>query len=441
MKISIQRTLFEIINFLMALLFVIPLGVMVEQLCGMEDFRCCFLPCTAIIGHLMGRFSLTKPMGMAMAMCGIGALLAACLALLLGPGLVLATILCAILALFFSVFFFFSARKALYTVYAPMTVGGVILHLLALLFCAGYQWPHGITTMTTAVSIVYFLLALYSFSATGLRKSLHKTRSAKSVSYPAGMQMGNFFLVTGFILIAVFISNIHPIFTVFSNAFVYVLRALIAVLAFIGKLFTRRTTSVPLTEEAAAETSISEDSILNAEPKGEAAWITSAVEVIAFIVVLLFLSYCAFKVMQKLRASGAHLPAFLRNLRDRFAPVEGEDFIDETENLFDMKKMLSETGGKLKDSLKKLRERPQKLDDFPDPRMKLRFTFQQLLKKVQTRNPSALSKTPNEIYEAEYPGEEDFRAFMDYYNEARYSEKDIPEDAVDCARQILKQKM
>ena len=31
--------------------------------------------------------------------------------------------------------------------------------------------------------------------------------------------------------------------------------------------------------------------------------------------------------------------------------------------------------------------------------------------------------------------------FMEYYNEARYSDKDIPEDAVSCARNMLKKKI
>ena len=92
-------------------------------------------------------------------------------------------------------------------------------------------------------------------------------------------------------------------------------------------------------------------------------------------------------------------------------------------------------------ALKKLRERPQKLDDFPDSRMKIRFVFQQMLKRVKLRNPKAAAQTPNEIYEKEYAGEEDFRQFMDYYNQAKYSEDELPADAADLAQAILKQKL
>lgn len=106
-----------------------------------------------------------------------------------------------------------------------------------------------------------------------------------------------------------------------------------------------------------------------------------------------------------------------------------------------MKKMLSDTRENIQRALQKLRERQQKLDDFPDNRMKIRFTFQQILKRVNLRNPTAIAQTPNEIYTQEYDGEEDFREFMDYYNEAKYSQREIPDKAANCAREILKQKL
>ena len=49
--------------------------------------------------------------------------------------------------------------------------------------------------------------------------------------------------------------------------------------------------------------------------------------------------------------------------------------------------------------------------------------------------------TGEQIFAAEYAGEEDFQESMDYYNEARYSAHDLPDDAGDCARAILKQKL
>lgn len=440
MKMSMQRTLFEIINVLLALLLVIPLGVLFEQLCGYPLYRCCLIPCLSLIGFFLGRYSMTKPMNVSIALSIVSLVSASVLALILCPGLTLVTLLTVLLTAFFSVFFFFSARKAGYTVYAPMITSGILLHILVLIFCTGLQWPDNAARFTSLIAVLFFLLALFAFSAKGLRKSMHKTSGDRRVIYPAGIQMGNFLLVTGFILVAAFLSNIYPIFYIFSRGFKYVIQALIAFFGFFSGLFTRRTVGTDI-EEAAASESIAEDSILNAEPKGEASWITTGVEIFAFLLVMAFVVYALYKLIQKIRKSGTRLPGFLRNLRDKFAPVAEEDYIDETESLFDAKQLLSDAGARMKGALHKLRERPQKIDDFPDNRMKVRFVFQQLLKRVKTRDPSAAAKTPNEIYSAEYPGEEDFREFMDYYNEAKYSKEDVPDDAVNCAREILKQKL
>ena len=441
MKLSMQRTLFEIINFMMTLLFVIPLGVFIEQLCGYPLYRCCLIPCVSVIGFIVGRVSLTKPMSVAMILSGVGLIVSLTLALFLSWGLGLATILLTLLTAFFSLFFFFSSRKAAYTIYAPMAVSGILIHLLVLLFCTGLEWPEQVGRFTSTVSICYFLLSLFAFSANGLRRSMHRGSADKRVVYPAGMQMGNFLLVTGFILLAAFISNIYPIFQIFSAGFAVVIRAIIAFFAFFSSLFDRRTVGMDVTEEEAAASVADEDNIMAVDPKGEAGWVTTGVEIFAFICVVLFFLYAIYKLMQRLRDSGMRMPAFLRNLRDRFAPVVDEDYVDENESLFDMKQMLSDTRDNMKNALKKLRDRPQKLEDFPDDRMKIRFVFQQMLKRVKLRNNRAICQTPNEIYEKEYDGEEDFRQFMDYYNLARYSDDPMPEDASDVAQAIIKQKL
>lgn len=439
MKISMQRTLFELTNFLMAFLFVIPLGVLAEQACGLPLYTCCFVPCVSMIGFLLGRFSMTKTMNLSIALSIVSLIVAVVLGLLLSPSGLLITVLMALISGFFSVFFFFSARKAAYTIYAPMSIGGILIHLFVLLCCTGFEWTQKVITFTSGVAIAFFLLSLFAFSASGLRKSMHKGSSDKRVKYPAGMQMGNFFLVVGFILLASFISNIHPIFQVFSSAFGVVIKAIIAFFGFFTGLFDRRGVSTDVEEGVSQEAA--QDSIMNVEPKGEAAWVTKGVEVFAFIVVILLFAYLAFRLFKRMQQAGLQLPGFVRNLRDKFMPVVEEDFTDETESLFDMKKMLSDTGSRLKNALQKLRERPQKIDDFEDNRMKVRFAFQQMLKKVVVRTPGSASKTPNEILAAEYAGEEDFREFMDYYNEARYSDHDLSDDAGDCAKAILKQKL
>ena len=437
MKLTPQRMLSESINFLLALLFVLPLGVLIEQLCGYPLFRCCLVPATAVLGHLAGRLSMRRSSGQAIALCVAGVVLAAVSALLWSWGMGLATVLLTLLSGGLGLFFYFTARKAAYSIYAPMAVGGVIIHLVVLLCCEGFQWTAQVGRFTSGVAICFFLLTLFSFSAKGLRRSLHRTSGDKRVAYPQGMQMGNFLLVTGFILIAVLISNIYPIFHLFSRFFGVILKAILAFVAYLSQFFYHRTLTGTDEPESTIPPS-AEDNIMNVEPKGEAGWVTMAVEIFAFICVVLVLIYVAYRVILKLRASGIRLPGFLRNLRDRFAPVEEEDYVDEAESLFDLKGMLADTRGNMKKALKKLRERPQRLEDFQDPRMKVRFVFQRLLKKAQPRDPGAVALTPNELNRKDFDGR--LTEFMDYYNQARYSDRPLSPEATQCAKAVLKEK-
>ena len=437
-KMSIQRLLAECINLLMALLFVIPLGVLIEQLCGYPLYRCCLIPMLACIGFVLGRVSMTRSATLASVLCGIGLAVSVVLALILTPHSLVVKLLITLLTGFFSVFFFFSARKAGYSIYAPMAISGILIHVVVLIVCTGMQWPQRTGWLLSWVSIGYFLLSLFSFSSKGLRKSLHKGSGERRVNYPAGMQMGNFFLVTGFIIIAAFVSNIYPIFRLFSKGFSYVIAAIVSFFAYLTSFFDKKTT-VGSDPVDTAE-SIAEDSILNAQPKGEAGWVTSMVEIIAFVVVLLVVIYALYKLICKLRASGLRLPGFLRSFRDRFAPVVMEDYVDETENLFNVGEMLGDTKNRMKAALKKLRERPQRIEDFPDSRTKVRFAFQQLLKRVIVQDPGAASKTPNELLRTDAAHGQDMTQFISYYNAARYSDQDLPDAAVDCAKKILKQK-
>ena len=60
----------------------------------------------------------------------------------------------------------------------------------------------------------------------------------------------------------------------------------------------------------------------------------------------------------------------------------------------------------------------QRISDFSDPSMKVRFAFQQLLRKKQKAQGSIFHKTPNELLDSTVPGEE---ALVDAYNRVKYA--------------------
>lgn len=73
------------------------------------------------------------------------------------------------------------------------------------------------------------------------------------------------------------------------------------------------------------------------------------------------------------------------------------------------------------------RLRKQKISDFSDPSMKVRFAFQQLLRKKQKEQGSVFHKTPNELLDPTIPGEE---ALVNAYNRVKYAKSTAtPEEA------------
>lgn len=45
--------------------------------------------------------------------------------------------------------------------------------------------------------------------------------------------------------------------------------------------------------------------------------------------------------------------------------------------------------------------------------------------------------TPNELNQKDFGGQ--LTEFMDYYNQARYSDAPLPQDAAQCAKAVLKE--
>ena len=86
--------------------------------------------------------------------------------------------------------------------------------------------------------------------------------------------------------------------------------------------------------------------------------------------------------------------------------------------------------------VRKITDRAQKFDDFKDDRLKIRFVYQQLLKRLQKDNSGSLYQTPNEL-QAALP--EHAESFIAAYNGVRYADAAPDSEAVAQAKQLLDQ--
>ena len=436
-----QRVLFEIVNFLLTLSFCIPLGAFLEQFFGYPAYRTAFLLCASCLGYIMGRLSMHAETNSAMGACALG-VVGACLAMAFAlprpvHGFYIAYIAHILLTAVLSVYFYFCARKAGYAIYGPLSIAGIILHLAVLILFAGLEYSDQLLRVASIGAVVFFLLSLYAFNAKGLRRSIHAGTNKATVSYPAGMQMCNFFLISGFIILALILSNISPLFVMFSFVFGRALKFIIKLMGFVTSLFDRRGVATSYEEDEMA-TVAEGDSIFDLEPRGESPLATTLVAIFAMacvlVLVILFLRWVFKKGLKRIGG----VPRFVMKLRGLFAPPEEEDYVDETESLFTWKTLADGTLESLKNMLKKVTERPQRFDDFEDPRLKVRFAFKEILKKI---GPKSVYQTPYELLAGPLDDDDEYAEFIELYNDVKYNDA-VPSDAqVQQARQLMKQKL
>lgn len=443
MRFNKQRALFECINLILSILFVFPLALLFERmLFPSSPFMVLTASaCLSVVGYILGRVSMYKSGEVSIILCAIGAVVICAFIFITAPaGYLFYKIFYAVLAGGMTVLFFFMARKAGYVVYAPFAVLGIIIYLLCMIiYKAGDLSPAG-SEVTNWAAIIYFLLSLYALNAKGLRKSLHKGIDEKSVHYPAGMQMNNFMVITAFIILAMLVSNIYPLFKLFQIASVYFVKGFAAVFAFINTILDQRTGNNKTVEDDTATevgASIFEDMPESNITLVEDIIFYTVVIVCVLGVVLIFLRW----LFKKTSKGVKKLPAFMNKLRSMFDPEGESDFIDETEDLFDLKTVLSNIGASIRDAAKKITQRPEKIEDFPTNRMKVRFAYKELLKKGQAKYPKVVCETPIEFYEKELKSDPELIDFILYYNYARYSNDDIPDRAVELAKEAMKTKI
>jgi hypothetical protein len=144
---------------------------------------------------------------------------------------------------------------------------------------------------------------------------------------------------------------------------------------------------------------------------GDGSWLSTVLLVLLFVA--LAIGLCT--------AAGAALLGARKRAKKQEAV---SDYVDEIERLERPKGFLR----------RKTRGR-QKLSDFQSPNLKLRFVFQQLLRKKQKTQPGAITRTPNELRDDTIRDEETVIAA---YNRVKYAQGDVGPEELRAAERYLK---
>jgi hypothetical protein len=121
---------------------------------------------------------------------------------------------------------------------------------------------------------------------------------------------------------------------------------------------------------------------------------------------------------------------------DRFRVREAEeDYEDSVERTLDLKGILKEKREQMSAFFAGLAAKPERFEDMPDGRMKLRFVYKSLLNSSRV-NERAQYCTPSELgVQLKSP---ELEAMTEEYNAARYRlEAPVPPDAADTAEKAL----
>lgn len=444
---TFQRWLFELINLVLVLCFPIPIAVLLNLVFHYDLVWVVFLLCPSALGYLAGRLTLHANAGLAQIGCfGVAGLAAGSCVLLLQffaggfQAHLVGNLFFVALNALASLFFYFCARKAGYTIYSPMSTSGILLHLAVLLVQAAMGTSEQIRTISAWTAIVFFLLSLYALNAQGLRKSVYAKDKTQSARLPRGIQMSSFLLVTGFILLAWLLSWLGPAIPAFAGmvgrGLLAIVRAIGSVLGLIDRL-TDQATAVPAqTKPAEAEgPSLFEDGARDHSDLGN-----SLVGIFGIVVAIILGVALLVLVYQKFLKGLKSIQDLLARLRGAFQPErDDDDYVDETESLFSWKQALESATEGIRGVLHKLTDRPQKFDDFQDGRLKIRFVYQQLLRQrmAEENGTSGQYETPNELQTHLSP---ESGHFMGVYNAVRYDGAAPDDAALSEAKSLLSRK-
>jgi len=272
--------------------------------------------------------------------------------------------------------------------------------------------------------LVSFCLALYSFNTASLHTGVHNAKGGESMAIPSGIRGKNLRLLTAFLIVALLIGSLGILHTALAATGRFALYGVKTVIDFMAGLSegggpAAAPAATPEPEE------LTDNSIADIAEDGDPTFaIVYGVLLALFALVFFLLAYGFIREGRK-GGFGRRLARWAKNL---FQTKEVLEYEDDVERTGDLRSALRERAEQARSWARKLREKPERYEDMPDERMRLRFVYKALLKSGRVEGWRS-SATPKEVGEAlETPA---LRKLTAAYAGARYDLEKEPtaEDA------------
>ena len=404
-----MKCLGKVRNVLLCGLGSLGAGVLLTGLLGMRAYQIALFVAAGLLGSGIGAITLEKSQKWLIGLLSGGmavTVVAGMVCLRDGFAAILLTVLYALTA--------GASVLGGFGYYGP--TGWWCLVILALAYLTGQD--NGILLGAMLLAIV---LTLDGFRDSAMRKAQLQDRYVKRLSNPSGI-LGYSILLLGIMLpvllgiglLAMVLGNclIGALGMVGEKSAPGVLRVmtwirelLLAFLAWLRSLFHFKK-GIDSAEPPS-------DYVPDDYTGGPGSWLLTILLVAATAVLLLSVAAGAGTVL-------------LRQMKRPREEAENQDYIDEIEQL--------------ERPVRKRRkwfERKQRMEDFESPSMKIRFAFQQLLRRREQTEPMAYTKTPNELREQD---KADANAVINAYNRVKYGTGGVTEQELQAARRYVKGK-
>lgn len=262
-----------------------------------------------------------------------------------------------------------------------------------------------------------FLLSMFSFNAAGITSGLHNTKTGQKLSVPAGLRIKNMLMLVVFLVIALLISLIEPLRSVFS----LILTLIINLAAWISDVMGSEQ-QMPTGGSGGGSSSIEPQTVPDV-PVNRPMQITFY---ILMGLVLIIAAVIIIAVIVSLNAKGERGGAKgnKRRSRRRKKYSEETEYDDSVERLLDLRGFVQRRRDRISERLKKITRRPQRIDDMPDDRSKVRFAYYSFLRSNAGRNISR-TLTPLEVSQRRLA--ESVEKLAVDYSSVRYNEASVPD--------------
>ena len=332
----------------------------------------------------------------------------------------------AVLGLAGSICFLLSGRMNIRATGTPFWAVGISVSLVAL-FLVSQETAHAVYAYLTATQwagALFFIFGVFERNAGSVRWGVQPVAAkGDRVKPPKTLFRANVLMTSLFLALSAVITFFDAVRAFLGRVIGEVIFAILWIFALISSLLD----ATPIQEGGSPSGDGGFELPIAEVAERGTDWFFVVLSVLVFAALGTAIALLIFRVVYNLAQAW---PVFWARFMNRFFSGDG-GYVDETETLWNFDRAKAQIGGRIRSFTARLR-RPARWEDMPDNRMKVRFAYQNMLKKH--RSAYKTSHTADDWRET-LTGPDAWR-FLEAYNRARYHDRPVTDQDAALAHKI-----